>query len=421
MYLEGTDQHRGWFQSSLLESCATRGRAPYDVVLTHGFALDGTGRKMAKGLGNGTSPQDVVGADGADVLRMWVAMGDHSGDVRVGGESLAGARDGYRRLRNLTRWMLGTLAHREEGDDVALGDMPELERLVLHRLWSLDATVRAAYDGFDFARVVSSLVAFAADLSSSYVDVRKDALYCDPRSSLRRRAALTVVEATFERMTPWLAPVLPFTAEEAWLCRHPSDDGSVHLLDFPSTPDAWAAPGLEGRWRRVRDVRRVVTGALEVERRAGRLGSSLDAAPRVHVADPALLGLLAGWDMADVCVTSDLTLTGDDAPDGAFALPDVTGVAVVAALARGRRCARSRKVSPLVGTDPDFPDVTPRDAQALRESLVGHRATDPSSGTASAGGATPDGRRPSPTGAVRAPRDVVASPCGPWEQPEAST
>src|SRR5918999_529521 len=240
MYLEGSDQHRGWFHSSLLESCGTRGRAPFDVVLTHGFVLDERGEKMSKSKGNVTAPQDVIKDSGADILRLWVAASDYADDLRIGPEILKTFVETYRKLRNTVRWMLGSLAHFREEDRVAPEAMPELERFVLHRLAELDEEVRQAYAAFDYKRVVALLNAFmTSDLSAFYFDIRKDALYCDPISSRTRKAALTVIEATFRCVVTWIAPILAFTAEEAWLLRYSSDDGSVHLETFPEIPAVW--------------------------------------------------------------------------------------------------------------------------------------------------------------------------------------
>ncbi|MCW6510492.1 isoleucine--tRNA ligase [Lichenifustis flavocetrariae] len=368
MYLEGSDQHRGWFHSSLLESCGTRGRAPFDVVLTHGFTLDEHGRKMSKSAGNVTAPQDIIKASGADILRLWVAGADYSDDQRIGKEILASTADTYRKLRNTLRWMLGTLAHFDEGERIAADAMPGLERFILHRLSELDEVVRAAYAAFDYNKVVAALSGFMnSDLSAFYFDIRKDALYCDPLSSLTRRSALSVVDETFRRLAVWLAPILSFTAEEAWLARYPSEAGSVHLELFPETPAGWRDEALAAQWKAVRTVRRVVTGAIEIERASKRIGSSLEAAPRVFVTDAALRKALNGIDFAEVCITSDLVLETIEAPPEAYRLDDVAGVAVLPARAEGRKCARSWRISPDVGNDPEFPDVTPRDAQALRE------------------------------------------------------
>jgi isoleucyl-tRNA synthetase len=368
MYLEGSDQHRGWFHSSLLESCGTRGRAPFDVVLTHGFVLDEAGHKMSKSLGNVTAPQDVMKQSGADILRMWCCASDYADDLRIGPEILKTTVETYRKLRNTLRWMLGSLAHVRAEDRVAPADMPELERLMLHRLAELDTQVRQAYADFDFKRIFAALNAFmTSDLSAFYFDIRKDALYCDPISSLTRKACLTVLDQLFRSTVTWLAPMLPFTAEEAWLARHPSADGSVHLELFPQVPASWRDEALAEKWRKVRNVRRVITGALEIARAGKRIGSSLEAAPMVYVSDPELFGALVDIDLAEVSITSAATLVEGEGPPDAFRLDDVRGVAVEVRLAEGRKCARSWKILPSVGSDPAYPDVSPRDAQALRE------------------------------------------------------
>ncbi|HEX2510069.1 MAG TPA: isoleucine--tRNA ligase, partial [Microvirga sp.] len=367
MYLEGSDQHRGWFHSSLLESCGTRGRAPYDVVLTHGFVLDEKGQKMSKSLGNVVSPQDVIKDSGADILRLWVAASDYSDDLRIGPEILKTFVETYRKLRNTIRWMLGSLHHFRDADRMAVSGMPELERFILHRLAELDGEIRDAYRKFDYKRVVALLNAFmTSDLSAFYFDIRKDALYCDPLSSTVRKSALTVIDQVFRCVVTWIAPILAFTAEEAWLARDP-EAASVHLQTFPDVDPAWRNEGLAELWSKVRRVRRVITGALEIERAQKRIGASLEAAPAVHISDDDLWQAVQGLDLAEIAITSGLTLARGEGPAAAFRLEDVKGVAVVPARAQGRKCARSWKITADVGADPDYPDVTLRDAAALRE------------------------------------------------------
>jgi isoleucyl-tRNA synthetase len=376
MYLEGSDQHRGWFQSSLLESCGTRGRAPFDVVLTHGFVLDEAGRKMSKSLGNTTAPQDVIKQSGADILRLWVCASDYADDLRIGKEILKTTIETYRKLRNTLRWMLGSLGHFQPGDAVERTDMPELERLMLHRLAELDATIRTAYQDFDYKRVIASLNTFMnTDLSAFYVDVRKDVLYCDPISSVPRRASLTMIDILCDALLKWLAPILPFTCEEAWLAYRPDGAPSIHLTGFPEPLDAWRDDALAEKWRKVRTVRRVITGAIEIERAAKRIGSSLEAAPVVYVADKELREALAGVDLAEVAITSAASVRDGDGPADAFRLDDVRGVAVEVRKAEGRKCARSWKILATVGSDPAYPDVSPRDAEALREWGAAHGKT----------------------------------------------
>jgi isoleucyl-tRNA synthetase len=246
--------------------------------------------------------------------------------------------------------------------------MPGLERYMLARLAELDAAVRGGYDAFDFKRVFHALLNFCVnDLSAFYFDIRKDALYCDPHDSVTRRAALTVLDQLFGALAAWLAPMLCFTMEEAWLNRFPGDRGSVHLRQFPQIPAAWRDEALLGRWRQIRELRRVVTGALEIERKEGRIGSSLEASPRVYVAEPRLRAALDGIDLAEIAITSGAELAQGEGPAHAFRLEDVKGVAVTFEPAKGRKCARSWKILEEVGSDPEFPELSLRDAEAVRQ------------------------------------------------------
>jgi isoleucyl-tRNA synthetase len=368
LYLEGSDQHRGWFQSSLLESCGTRGRAPYDAVLTHGFVVDEEGRKMSKSSGNVVAPQDVIKQSGAEILRLWAMSSDYAEDLRIGREIIKANVESYRKLRNTLRFLLGNLAHDDPSLHVAYADMPELERYMLSRLAELDAIVRVGYDAFDFKRIFHALFNFCVnDLSAFYFDIRKDALYCDPYDSPTRRASLTVLDTIFEALTAWLAPMLCFTMEEAWLNRFPTDKGSVHLRQFPAIEDAWRDDALAEKWRKVRQVRRVVTGALEIERKERRIGSSLEAAPNVYVTDRELHAALYGIDLAEIAITSGATLLPGTGSKDAFRLDEVPGVAVEFERAEGKKCARSWKILIDVGADPEFPELSPRDAEAVRQ------------------------------------------------------
>jgi isoleucyl-tRNA synthetase len=350
LYLEGTDQHRGWFHSSMLQACGTKGRAPYRGVLTHGFTLDEKGMKMSKSLGNTVAPQEVIKEYGADILRLWVAQSDYTTDLRIGKEILKGTADSYRRLRNTMRFLLGNLSDFSDAEKVAPADMPELERWVLHRLAELDAEVRKGYSAYDFQGVFQKLFTFATtDLSSVYFDIRKDSLYCDAPASLTRRSARTVLDILFHRLTTWLAPILVFTMEEVWLERFPGDESSVHLVDMPETPAAWRDPALAAKWDSIREARRVVTGALEVQRTAKVIGASLEAAPTVFVT-PSMMALLESVPFEDLCITSRLWLSTDPAPEAAFHLADVPDVAVRFEAAKGEKCQRCWKVLPDVGT-----------------------------------------------------------------------
>jgi isoleucyl-tRNA synthetase len=372
MYLEGSDQHRGWFHSSLLESCATNGFAPYESVLTHGFTMDKKGFKMSKSLGNTIAPQDIIKKFGADILRLWAATIDYSEDHRIGDEILANTVEMYKKIRNSFRWLLGNLAHYKPEEAVAYADMPELEKLILHRLAVLDGEVRAGYRAYDYKRVVNTIANFMnLELSAFYFDVRKDALYCDPISSEKRRAALTVLDQLYSCLTAWLAPVLVFTMEEIWLERNPGETSSVHVRTFPEVPSEWRDDGLAAKWAKIRAVRRVVTGALEIERKNKVIGSSLEAAPIVAITDPELAKAVETHDLAELCIVSAIsTQLHSFSSQQFFKLDEVPGVEVAFARAEGTRCARSWKVSPEVGSDPEYPDLTPRDAQAMRERVA---------------------------------------------------
>ena len=369
IYLEGSDQHRGWFQSSLLEACGTRGRAPYDAVLTHGFVVAEDGRKMSKSLGNIVAPQDVIKQSGTDILRLWVASADYADDLRLGPEILKTNVEAYRKLRNTMRYILGSLEGLKDWETVYYKDMPELERYILHRLHELDTQVRSAYEVFDYKRLFALLNHFmTVDLSAFYFDVRKDSLYCDPWSSLRRKSCRTVLDQLFHCLTTWWAPVLTFTMEEVWLARFGGEGSSVHVMQFAKTPEEWADPELAAKWDKIRDVRSVVTGALEIERQVKKtIGSALEAAPELFISDADLMAVLNGVDLAEISITSGATLSKGKGPADAFRLDAVPGVAVVFKPAQGRKCARSWKITPDVGSDREFPDITPRDAEAVRE------------------------------------------------------
>jgi isoleucyl-tRNA synthetase len=287
---------------------------------------------------------------GADILRLWGAQADYTADLRIGDEILKGTADSYRRLRNTIRFLLGNLAGWDEAERVDPEEMPELERWVLHRLSELDAQVRQGYAAYDFQGVWRAVFEFATvELSAFYFDVRKDALYCDPADALRRRAARTVLDLLFHRLTTWLAPILVFTMEEVWLERFPGEDSSVHLVDIPETPADWRDDGLASKWARIRAVRRVVTAALEIQRRDKVIGASLEAAPTVHVEDKDTLAALKSVHFDDICITSAVTLSPDPSPSEAFRLPEVPDVGVLFERAKGEKCERCWKILPDVG------------------------------------------------------------------------
>jgi isoleucyl-tRNA synthetase len=368
LYLEGSDQHRGWFHSSLLESVGTNGVAPFKAVLTHGFVLDEQGRKMSKSMGNVTAPQDVMKQYGADILRLWVMNSDTSLDLRIGPEILKQQAELYRRIRNTMRWLLGNLDGFSEDEIVPYSELPELERWLLHRLTELDAKIRRAVETHDWTGVYPEIHQFCAtDLSAFYFDIRKDSLYCDAPDVLRRRAARTVLDILHRCLCAWFAPVLVFTAEEAWLARFPDEDGSVHLLDFPFVPEGWKDQALAAKWARLRDLRRAVTGALERARVAQEIGSSLQAAPVLHVA-PEDAALLTPDLWAELCITSGFALSDAPAPEGAFMADGVADAAAVFRPSPGMKCDRCWRVLPEVGECSSHPTLCRR-CDAVVESL----------------------------------------------------
>jgi isoleucyl-tRNA synthetase len=341
LYLEGSDQHRGWFQSSLLQSCGTRGRAPYDAVLTHGFTMDQKGLKMSKSVGNTVDPLKVMETSGADIIRLWALSVDFTEDHRIGDEILKGVADQYRKLRNTFRYLLGALDGFDDAEKVGVDEMPELERYVLHLLADMDAKLKQAVNDFDFNSYVRLLADFAnEDLSAFFFDIRKDCLYCDAPSSLKRRAYRTVLDILFHSMVRYAAPVLVFTAEEVWGSRYP-DAESVHLLEWPvlptlrhsresgnpspetsSQPDG---PGLDPRlrggdefklmakWSDIRTARTLVNEAIEPLRRDKTIGSSLQAEVILTVRDDTAFAHCASVDMAEICITAScIVVSGDD-------------------------------------------------------------------------------------------------------------
>lgn len=312
LYLEGSDQHRGWFQSSLLESCGTRGRAPYREVLTHGMTLDANGKKMSKSLGNTLDPQKIMDVNGADILRLWASTVDFTEDHRIGPEILKGVTDMYRKLRNSFRYMLGALSDFDgEAERVPVADMPELERYVLHLLTELDATLKDAVNDYAFNRYVRALTDFAnEDLSAFFFDIRKDCLYCDvgeslPAGSEKRQAYRTVLDTLFHALVRYASPVLCFTAEEVWQTRYP-DAGSVHLEEWPEIDAVWADEALGEKWAGIREAREQVTEAIEPLRRDKVIRSSLEA----EVVMPAVDGISAE-DMSEICIVADTQYEGE--------------------------------------------------------------------------------------------------------------
>jgi isoleucyl-tRNA synthetase len=328
--------------------------------LTHGFTLDEQGRKFSKSLGNGVAPQDVIEKMGADVLRLWVVSSDFTEDQRIGPEILKQNGDLYRRFRNTLRYLLGALKGMTETERLLVEEMPELERWVLHRLHEIDGTIRADLAKFELGHILSTLHNFCnADLSAFYFDIRKDSLYCDRPDTPRRRAARTVMELVFNHLTIWLAPILCFTAEEAWLAQVGDSADSIHLQTFPKVPLGWQNEALAKKWAEIRNIRRVITGALEKARNEKKIGAPLQAHPHVSLTGEQKR-LLQGVDLAEISISSSLTLQEAAPSEGAFTLPEVEGVGVVIELAEGKKCERCWQVLPEVGTHTNHPDLCNR-------------------------------------------------------------
>ncbi len=346
LYLEGSDQHRGWFQSSLLESCGTRGRAPFDAVLTHGFVLDGQGRKMSKSIGNVVSPQEIIKQSGADILRLWVAMTDVTEDVRISPEVLKGVSESYRRLRNTIRFTIGALNDYDETESISTELMPELERWILHRLKELDILLRKSVKNYTFQAFYSELHTFcSSDLSAFYFDIRKDSLYCDDFKNEKRRSTRTVLYEVFKCLTTWLAPVITYTAEEAWLSHIGTDnEDSIHLKQFPNILESWLDNDLNQKWITIRKIRRVINGALELARQDKIIGSSLEAEIKLYIDDNKYISLLDEIDIDEIAIVSKSEIIEGADIEGAYKEDNFKGIEIIVSKAEGEKCLRCWKI-----------------------------------------------------------------------------
>ncbi len=337
LYLEGTDQHRGWFHSSLLESCGTRGRAPYDAVLTHGFVLDQQGRKMSKSLGNITAPQKVINEFGADILRLWVVGSDYYDDLRIGKEILIRHSDHYRRLRNTLRYLLGALNGFEDNEKITFSEMPELEQWVLHRVSELSKKIEENTENFNLHDIYLDIHNFCTvDLSAFYFDIRKDTLYCEELKGIERRSCRTVMDILFKSLTTWLAPIICFTAEEAWQSRYNDQENSVHLQTYFKPKEDWQNDLIGNKWSEIRELRSVVTTAIEEKRKEGLLGSSLQAKVIIEANNEAYKKL-EGINLPEIFICSDVEINLNKN------LSEPT-INVQVELASGGKCLRCWKV-----------------------------------------------------------------------------
>jgi isoleucyl-tRNA synthetase len=372
LYLEGSDQHRGWFHSSLLESCGTKGKAPFKNVLTHGFIMDDKGYKMSKSVGNVVDPADMMNVYGADVLRLWTVMSNYEEDLRIGKDTLKSTSDLYRRIRNTLRFLLGALdgfTPLERVDAADFKKMPELEQYILSRMAAISAQIDHDIENYDFNAVIMALYNFCnADLSSLYFDIRKDRLYCDSPDSFERRSTRTVMAELFDFLVTRLAPYTTFTCEESWDHRPKGvfeDAESIHMRTYSSVPQEWRNEKLEDKWANILKVRDVVLATLEPRRAAKEIGSSLEAHPSIYVSG-VYADAVEGADMAEICITSQASVHKAEAPADSVKLDKIDGVGVVFNKAEGNKCARSWKILPEVGTDKDYPDLSLRDAEAVR-------------------------------------------------------
>jgi isoleucyl-tRNA synthetase len=370
MYLEGSDQHRGWFHSSLLESSLTRGRAPYKSVLTHGFTMDKDGRKMSKSLGNVISPQDIVKKYGADILRLWVASTDYSDDQRIGEEILKSIIEAYRKIRNTIRWMLGVLSNYDQSWIYDYEDLDELEKYMLHSLTRLQEDVQDAYEAYDYRKVTTLLVNYInLDLSAFYFDIRKDSLYCDPYSSEKRKSSLYVINLIFKTISKLYAPILSFTMDEVWKNYPFAQDRSIHLSRFELVNNKWSSDNINSKWDNVRKLRKTVTAALEIKRRDKEIGSSLEAGIQIYLNDKDIQASVCDIDLAEICITSSFELINKKPDSKCFVLDEEPEIGVIVHIANGKKCKRSWKVSQDVGLDAEYPELSKRDADAVREFL----------------------------------------------------
>lgn len=345
LYFEGADQHRGWFQSSLVESCCIKGKAPYKQVATNGFVLDKDGRKMSKSIGNVVSPDDVTKKMGADILRLWALNSDYSEDLRIGDEILKQQQDVYRRFRNTLRYLLGVLSDYDESEEVSYDDLPELEKSVLHQLFELNDLMEKSIRSYNFQQFYTALHTFCAnDLSAFYFDIRKDCIYCDDKSDMKRRACLTVMNEIFLCVSHWLAPVLSFTSEEAWWS-YPlnREKTSIHTELFPEIPSIWKNSKIDEKWNKIKEVRKTITGALEIERLAKTIRSSLEAEIFVYSSSSEIIKLLMSIDLADISIVSKATIIPAQIPSNATVL-DGIDVGVVVKQAPGQKCDRCWKI-----------------------------------------------------------------------------
>jgi isoleucyl-tRNA synthetase len=370
LYLEGSDQHRGWFHSALLTAVGTRERAPYEAVLTHGFVVDADGRKQSKSLGNVVAPTEVIEKFGAEILRLWVSATDYREDIRISDDILKMLSDAYRRIRNTSRFILGNLHDFDpDADQVSYASMPEIDRFALHKLQRLVDKTRKAYDAYEYHIIYHALYSYCViDLSALYLDILKDRLYTSPPKSQVRRSAQTVLYRQLDTLVKLMAPILPFTAEEIWQCMpdYPQKAASVHLTLLPEANADWQDENLSGRWEQLLAVRGEITKALEEARSEKQIGHPLDALVTLSVPE-ALYNDLQRYaeDLKYIFIVSKVELVKDEKLAGAYASEEIEGLSILVGPAPGKKCERCWVYDITVGTDVEHPSICNRCQDAL--------------------------------------------------------
>jgi len=348
MYLEGSDQHRGWFHSSLLESCGTRKRAPYESVLSHGFVVDGKGLKMSKSTGNVISPNDILQKYGADILRIWTSASDYTEDLRIDFNILDQHAESYRKIRNTFRFLLGNLQDKKTDLDFTnldISNWPELEIYMLHQIYELDKKIKNYFKEYSFHKLYKELLQFCSqDLSAFYFDIRKDALYCEPVNSKIRKASIKFLNITLDILLRWFAPIISFTTEEIYKIIY-NNEKSIHLENFSTIPEKWLNKSLGNKWNQLKLVRQVCNVAIEVKRTNKELGSSLEADLEIFL-DKKYLDLVKNIDLSEFCITSKAKaqiLNGQKDLE-LFKLENIQGIGVLVKKAVGNKCPRCWKI-----------------------------------------------------------------------------
>ncbi|MEE8479752.1 MAG: isoleucine--tRNA ligase, partial [Desulfobacterales bacterium] len=372
LYLEGSDQHRGWFHSSLLEAVGTRDHAPYKSVLTHGFVVDADGKKMSKSVGNIVAPKEVIDRYGAEILRLWVSASDYRDDIRISDNILKQLSDAYRRIRNTCRFMLGNLFDYDfEKDSAVYESMFDIDKFALHRLQEIIERTRRAYDNYDFHVIYHTLHNYCAlDLSAFYLDILKDRLYTSPPKSSARRCAQTVLYIILDSIVRLMAPVLSFTSEEIWnfMPGYKEKETSIHLASLPDVKEEWKDSNLAKKWHRILEVRGEVTKALEKARVDKLIGHSLDASVTISANEDLYNGLyLYVDDLRSIFITSEASLVKDESIPDAYESDEIEGLSILVRPATDDKCERCWIHDTSVGTNSEQPTICNRCRDALEE------------------------------------------------------